>query len=92
MIGQFAISKAGHDKDNLYVIVAQEGEYVFLCDGRTRTPERPKKKKLKHIQPVSRTVEEQLLRKLQEGEKVYPEEIKYAVKQYDINKSHNSET
>ena len=90
MIGQFAVSKAGHDKDSLYVIVAQEGEFVFLCDGKAKTPEKPKKKKLKHIQPIKRTVDEKLLQKLQTGEKVYPEEIRYAIKQYclkcDINR------
>ena len=82
MIGQYAFSKAGHDKDNLYVVVAEEEEFVFLSDGKTKPPEKPKKKKRKHIQPVNRTVEEELLRKLQTGEKVYSEEIRYAVKKY----------
>lgn len=92
MIGQFVVSKAGHDKNNLYIVAAQEGEYVFLCDGRTKTQEKPKKKKLKHIQPVRQTVEEELLRKLQAGEKVYPEEIRYAVEQYNLNRHLNEET
>ncbi len=82
MIGQFAVSKAGHDKGSLYVVVAQEGEFVFLCDGKTKTPERPKRKKLKHIQPIKRTVEGELLQKLQTGGTVYPEEIRYAIKRY----------
>lgn len=82
-VGQFAVSKAGHDKGALYVIVAQEGEFAFLCDGKAKTPENPKKKRLKHIQPINRMVEEVLLDKLNKGEKVYPEEIKYAIKQYN---------
>lgn len=81
MIGQFAVSKAGHDKGELYVVVAQEGEYVFLCDGRTKTPDKPKKKKIKHIQPVKKNVGAELLQKLQTGGKVYPEEIRYALRQ-----------
>ncbi len=81
MIGQFAVSKAGHDKGVLYVVISQEGEYVFLCDGRMKTPDKPKKKKKKHIQPVNKTVNEELLQKLRTGVKVYPEEIRYAVKQ-----------
>lgn len=81
MIGQFAVSKAGHDKGVLYVVAAQEGEYVFLCDGRTKTQDKPKKKKVKHIQPVKKTVNNELLQKLQAGVKVYPEEIRYAIKQ-----------
>lgn len=86
MIGQFAFSKAGHDKGNLYVVVGREGEFVFLSDGRTKLPEKPKKKKQKHIQPINRTVEAELLQKLQNGGKVYPEEIRYAVKQYKLSK------
>lgn len=82
MIGQFAVSKAGHDKGVLYVVSAREGEYVFLCDGRTKMPDRPKKKKIKHIQPVKKTVNKELLQKLQTGVKVYPEEIRYAIKEY----------
>ena len=34
MIGELATSKAGHDKDRLYMIVGEEGECVYLCDGR----------------------------------------------------------
>ena len=36
MIGQFATSKAGHDKNMLYVVVAEEGEFVALCDGQRK--------------------------------------------------------
>ena len=86
MIGQLAISKAGHDKDALYVVVRQEGDFVYLCDGRLKTPEKPKKKRLKHVQPVNRRVDGGLLRKLQSGEKVYAEEINYALKQYGNKK------
>ena len=48
MIGELATSKAGHDKDRLYMIVGEEGECVYLCDGRLRGVEHPKKKKKKH--------------------------------------------
>lgn len=82
MIGQLAISKAGHDKDTVYVVVGQERDFVYLCDGRLKTPEKPKKKRLKHVQPINRTVDGDLLKRLQSGEKVCPEEIKYALKQY----------
>lgn len=54
MIGMLAVSKAGRDKDNTYVIVGQEGEYVYLVDGRVRTVDRPKKKNRKHIQVIKK--------------------------------------
>lgn len=81
-IGQFATSKAGHDKDTLYVIIAQEGDFVYLCDGRLKTPDKPKKKRRKHVQLINSTVDGKLQGKLLNKEKVYAEEIKYALKQY----------
>ena len=82
MIGNFATSKAGHDKDELYVIIAEEGDFVYLSDGRLRPVEKPKKKRLKHIQPIGRRVEDALLHKLESHEKVTNEEVKYAIKHY----------
>lgn len=82
MTGQFATSKAGHDRDELYVIVAVEGDYVYLCDGKYRTISKPKKKNRKHIQPILKTVDEELLMKLKNHEKVMDEQIKYAIRNY----------
>ena len=39
--GMLAWSRAGHDKDTLYVIVKTEGEYVYLSDGRLKPVEHP---------------------------------------------------
>lgn len=50
--GMFARSKAGHDKDKLYIILKKEGEYVYLTDGDLRPLSKPKKKNWKHVQPV----------------------------------------
>lgn len=44
MVGMFATSKAGHDKGQMYIIIKEEGNFVYLADGRTRTLEKPKKK------------------------------------------------
>ena len=58
--GMLAWSRAGHDKDTLYVIVKTEGEYVYLSDGRLKPVEHPKKKKIRHIQIVGQIPEELL--------------------------------
>lgn len=50
--GNLAKSIAGHDKDQIYVIVKEEGEYVYVSDGRFRPLEKPKKKNKKHVQPI----------------------------------------
>ena len=51
-IGMLAKSKAGHDKDNIYVVINIEGTDVYLANGKTRLLANPKKKKIKHIQIV----------------------------------------
>lgn len=61
MIGELATSKAGHDKDRLYMIVGEEGECVYLCDGRLRGVEHPKKKKKKHIQIIHSPAQDTLI-------------------------------
>ena len=61
MIGELATSKAGHDKDRLYMIVGEEGECVYLCDGRLRGVEHPKKKKKKHNQIIHSSAQDTLI-------------------------------
>ena len=51
-IGMLARSKAGHDKNEVFVIIGIENEYVFLADGKNRLICQPKKKKIKHIQLI----------------------------------------
>ncbi len=82
MIGQFVTSKAGHDRGGLYVVAAEEGDFVYLCDGRLRKVGNPKKKRRSHVQPVNRLVDAELAGRLSRGEAVRDEEIRYAIKQY----------
>lgn len=51
-VGMLAKSKAGHDKDNVYVVIGLDDLYVYLADGRIKAIEKPKKKKYKHIQII----------------------------------------
>jgi len=82
MIGKFATSKAGHDKMQLYVITDMECDFVYLSDGRLKPIDKPKKKRIKHIQIINTTVEESLYNRLLKKETVRDEEIKYAIKKY----------
>ena len=51
---EFAKSLSGHDKNQYYLILEEDGEFVFLVNGSTRTLQKPKKKNRKHIQPVKK--------------------------------------
>lgn len=50
--GMLAKAKAGHDKGHLYIIYDADETYVYLVDGKTRTINKPKKKKRKHVQII----------------------------------------
>lgn len=80
LIGRFALSKVGHDKNVLYVIIAQDAKYLYLCDGKFHTLEKPKKKFLRHVAVYKDCVESELQQRIINKEKVFDHEIKYAIR------------
>ena len=50
--GMLVKSKAGRDKDGIYVIGDVRNEYVYLADGASKPLCRMKKKNRKHLQPI----------------------------------------
>ena len=67
-------SLAGHDKDELYIIISVQGEYVNLSDGRKHPLSKQKRKNRKHLQLIGEH-DETLRKKLTEGAAVRDEEI-----------------
>lgn len=59
--GQVIRSLAGHDKGDFQVILKVEAPYAVLVDGRRRSLEKPKRKKLLHIAPTKTVLEEESL-------------------------------
>ena len=80
MLGMFAVSKAGHDQGQMYVVLKEEGDSVLLADGRLKTIESPKKKNKKHIQLVKTVLDENLVIKIKNQQPINNEEIKAAIK------------
>lgn len=61
LIGKVVLSKAGRDRDHLYVIVRQvDNNYVLLANGDTKLIDMPKKKKIKHLS-ILESVDDELL-------------------------------
>ncbi len=81
-IGDYAISAAGHDSGKYYVIIQADHEYVYLVDGKIRTLNNPKKKKIKHIKKLNRS-NQNLAEKVM-NKTVKDEEIKRAIKLLQI--------
>ena len=62
------------------MVVGEEGDFVFLSDGRLKSVDKPKRKRKKHIQPISNKVEPELISALQSGIATN-EQVKFAIKQ-----------
>ena len=81
MTGMLAGSKAGHDKNTVYVIIKEEAEYVYLVDGKIRTLAKPKKKNKKHIQIIKKCPKPDLAKQIEAGT-LDDIEIRKIIKQY----------
>lgn len=81
MIGMLAIAKAGHDKDNVYLIIDEDQEYVYLVDGVYRTIQKPKKKNKRHIQIIKKN-EYDSMKSFIQTQSITNEMIKREIKLY----------
>ena len=46
---EFAKSMSGHDRNQYYLIIKKDDEFVYLVNGTTKPLTKPKKKNRKHI-------------------------------------------
>lgn len=81
--GAFAKSKAGHDCNQIYVIINCNDEYAYLVNGKTRPLDKPKKKKLKHIQFID-YMDAVIIEKINNN-LLKNDDIKRAIKNYQAN-------
>lgn len=79
--GRFVISKAGHDKNNIYIIMKEDLEYVYLVDGAIKTIDNSKRKNKKHIKIIY-YVDDNLIMKYKSNQTISNEDIKRAIKIY----------
>jgi ribosomal protein L14E/L6E/L27E len=68
-------SDAGRDKGKLFIVLAVEGEFLLLADGKSRKVDNPKRKKRRHVLFVS-AEETRLADKLKRGEKITNSELR----------------
>lgn len=78
------ISKAGRDAGKKFVVTGIiDTSYVYLSDGSLRKVEKPKKKKIKHIQ-LTEIVLQDLGMKLRTNQKVSNSEIRKALANIEV--------
>ena len=74
-------SDAGRDKGKLFVVLAVEGEFLLLADGKTRKVEHPKRKKRRHVLFVA-SEETRLSEKIKGEEKITNSELRRTLAAY----------
>ena len=74
-------SDAGRDKGKLFVVMAVQGEYLLLADGKSRKVESPKRKKRKHVLFVAAD-ETRVSQKIISNEKVTNSELRRTLAAY----------
>ncbi|GAA0716144.1 KOW domain-containing RNA-binding protein [Clostridium malenominatum] len=85
-IGTVVYSKAGRDKDKLFIVIdVLDEQYVYIADGTLRLIEKPKKKKIRHL-AFTNTKSDEVKNLLISGEKVSNSMIRKILQSHDVNK------
>jgi len=84
-VGQVVFSKSGRDKGLPFIIVAMEGNFLRLADGKVRSITKPKLKKRMHIQPV-KSIDDEIRKKITEGFGITDSEIRKSIEPFLTNK------
>ena len=81
-IGQIVKSKAGRDKERIFLICqVVDEQFVLVCDGNLRKLNNPKKKKVKHLM-IYNTVLTEFAEKLQRNENLNDAYVKKLLEPY----------
>jgi ribosomal protein L14E/L6E/L27E len=80
-VGQVVFSKAGRDKGHAFIVIDHKEPFVYLCDGKLRRLENPKKKKDKHIQTTG-FVDKELMVILENQSRINNADIRKSLSQY----------
>lgn len=87
LVGSFCLSKAGHDKGFIYIIVDQKDDKVLVADGKIKKSESPKVKNIKHLAVLD--YRDNIINEKIKNKNLSDVEIKYAIKIF--KNSHNNE-
>ena len=74
-------SDAGRDRGKIFIVLAVEGEYLLLADGKGRRVEAPKRKKRRHVLFVAAD-ERRLADKIKRSEKITNSELRRTLAAY----------
>ena len=85
-VGRIVYSKAGRDEGKVFVVISVlDDKYVYVCNGNLRSVEKPKKKKIKHLE-FTNIVAEEIRCLIMSSEKIDNAIVKRILQSYDNNK------
>ncbi|OFI06870.1 hypothetical protein CLOACE_06630 [Clostridium acetireducens DSM 10703] len=86
LLGRVARSNAGRDKGRLFIIIGViDDKYVYISDGKLRSVDKPKKKKLRHL-ILGDAVLDEARSSILSGKKVNNKSISEFLQSQDDNK------
>ena len=74
-VSDVVVSTAGRDQGRLYYVISTDELFLMLVNGKDRTLDKPKRKKLRHVQKVLRS-ETRVAAKIASGDKVLNSELR----------------
>ncbi len=79
--GDIVYSIAGRDSGCYFAVIAVENNFAFICDGKSRKIEKPKKKKVKHLK-IGCGHSDYISEKTKNGEIITNRELKKELRPY----------
>ena len=70
---------AGREKGGYFMVLHISDGFVMICDGKGRTVNKPKKKKIKHIKSLDYSLT-RIRKKLEEGKEINNSEIRKEIR------------
>ena len=84
-IGEIVRATAGRDKGKLFIVMdIIDDNYVWIVNGKNRTIDRPKKKKIRHLKAAGAS-DYQIREKILSGKKIFDSEISKILESFGYN-------
>ena len=80
-LSDIVLSLTGRDRGQLMLVVAEEGDFLLLANGRARRAENPKRKRRKHVELVEEG-SGPAADKIRSSEKITNSELRRAIAAY----------
>ncbi len=79
--GDIVKAIAGRDRSSYFVVMAVDGDYALICDGKSRKTDKPKRKKVKHLE-TGFGHSNFVVQKIKDKEQVTNKELRSELKPY----------